>query len=244
MKISIVIPVFREEGIAALLDDLLNRQDGKEIEIIIVDGAPEHDTLDRITDHQVADLRVTDLRVTTPRIIGLTSPLGRGAQQNRGAEAASGDILLFLHADTLLPVQAFTLIRQTLANPAFAGGAFSLGYAPATPGLSFIAAAANLRSRWTRVPYGDQAIFVRCSVFRELGGFSPLPVMEDLEFMTRLRRHGLRISILAMSVRTSARRHLREGILRCTLRNLLLRLLYHCGVRPSLLAALYRRHGV
>ena len=229
MKISVVIPVFREEGIAALLDDLLTRQDAYDTEFIIVDGAPERDTLDRITD---------------PRVICLTSPAGRGAQQNRGAEAASGEILLFLHADTLLPDYAFTLIRQTLANPAIAGGAFSLGYAPATPGLSFIAAAANLRSRWTRVPYGDQAIFVRCSVFRELGGFSPLPVMEDLEFMTRLRRHGLRISILAMSVRTSARRHLREGILRCTLRNLLLRLLYHCGVRPSLLAALYRRHGV
>ena len=91
---------------------------------------------------------------------------------------------------------------------------------------------------------GDQAIFVRSSVFRELGGFLPLPVMEDLEFMTRLRRHGHNIRILAMSVRTSARRHLREGVLRCTLRNLFLRLLYHCGVRPSLLAALYRRHGV
>ncbi len=229
MKISIVIPVFREEGITALLDDLLTRQDAYDTEFIIVDGAPEHDTLDRITD---------------PRVIGLTSPAGRGAQQNRGAEAASGEILLFLHADTLLPDHAFTLIRQTLANPAFAGGAFSLGYAPATPGLSFIAAAANLRSRRTRVPYGDQAIFVRSSVFRELGGFLPLPVMEDLEFMTRLRRHGHNIRILAMSVRTSARRHLREGVLRCTLRNLFLRLLYHCGVRPSLLAALYRRHGV
>lgn len=238
MKISVVIPVFREEGIAALLDDLLTRQDGDEMELIIVDGAPEHDTLDRITDHQVADLRIT-----ATRIIGLTSPPGRGAQQNRGAEAASGEILLFLHADTLLPVQAFTLIRQTLANPAFAGGAFSLAYAPATPGLSFIAAAANLRSRRTRVPYGDQAIFVRRSVFRELGGFAPLPVMEDLEFMTRLRRHGHRIRILAMSVRTSARRHLHEGVLRCTLRNLFLRLLYHCGVRPSLLVTMYRRHG-
>lgn len=234
MKISIVIPVFREEGIAALLDDLLTRQDAGETEFIIVDGAPEHDTLDRITD----------LRVTAPCIMGLTSPAGRGAQQNRGAEAASGEILLFLHADTLLPEQAFTFIRQTLANPAIAGGAFSLGYAPATPGLSFIAAAANLRSRRTRVPYGDQAIFVRRGVFRELGGFSPLPVMEDLEFMTRLRRHGHEIRILAMTVRTSARRHLREGVLRCTLRNLFLRLLYHCGVRPSLLAALYRRHGV
>ena len=99
MKISVVIPVFREEGIAALLDDLLTRQDAYDTEFIIVDGAPERDTLDRITD---------------PRVICLTSPAGRGAQQNRGAEAASGEILLFLHADTLLPDHAFTLIRSRI----------------------------------------------------------------------------------------------------------------------------------
>ena len=228
MKLSVIIPVYREAGINDLLDDLLTRQDMDNAEIIVVDGAPAHDTLSRITD---------------PRITALTSPCGRSQQQNRGAEAASADVLLFLHADTLLPDHAFSLIRQTLANPDVAGGAFSLSYAPASPGLSFIATAANLRSRRTRVPYGDQAIFVRRGVFRELGGFAPLPVMEDLEFMTRLRRHGHAIRILAMPVRTSARRHLREGILRCTLRNLLLRLLYHCKVPSSFLAGLYRRHG-
>lgn len=228
MKISVIIPVYREAGINALLDDLQARQDMDNAEIIVVDGAPGHDTLTRIT--------------ASP-ITALPSLSGRGQQQNRGAEAASGDILLFVHADTLLPDQAFTLIRQALANPDIAGGAFSLSYAPARLGLSFIAAAANLRSGRTRVPYGDQAIFVRRGVFRALGGFASLPVMEDLEFMTRLRRHGHAIRILAMPVRTSARRHLREGILRCTLRNLLLRLLYHCGVPPSFLAWLYRRHG-
>ncbi len=228
MKISVIIPVYREAGINDLLDDLLARQHMDNAEIIVVDGAPDHDTLTRIT---------------APRITTLPSPAGRGQQQNRGAEAARGEILLFLHADTLLPDHAFTLIRQALANPDVAGGAFSLSYAPARPGLSFIAAAANLRSGRTRVPYGDQAIFVRRSVFHELGGFAPLPIMEDLEFMTRLRRQGHTIRILAMPVRTSARRHLREGILRCTLRNLLLRLLYHCGAPSSFLAGLYHRHG-
>jgi len=228
MKISVIIPVYREAGINDLLDDLLARQGTDNVEIIVIDGAPDHDTLTRVTD---------------PRITTLASPSGRGEQQNRGAEIASGDILLFLHADTLLPDRAFTLIRQAVANPDVAGGAFSLSYTPASPRLSFIAAAANLRSRRTRVPYGDQAIFVRRSVFRDLGGFAPLPIMEDLEFMTRLRRHGHTIRILAMPVRTSARRHLREGILRCTLRNLFLRLLYHCGAPPSFLAGLYRRHG-
>lgn len=234
MKISVVIPVYREEAVAVLLDDLSRRADAgeagrkDEVEIIVVDGAPEGDTLRRIRNYPV---------------LGLASPPGRGVQLNAGAAAASGDILLFLHADTILPDNAFTLIRQTLNDPDISGGAFSLAYEPRTPGLAFIARAANLRSRFTRVPYGDQAIFVRASVFAELGGFPPVPIMEDLEFMTRLRRQGRAIRILAMPVRTSARRQLREGLLRCTLRNLCLRLLHHLGVAPKLLSRLYRRHG-
>jgi rSAM/selenodomain-associated transferase 2 len=232
MKISVVIPVYREKGIAALLEVLLRqiRIDGasRDAEILVVDGAPEADTLARIVDKPV---------------LRLSSPPGRGVQLNHGASAAGGDVLLFLHADTVLPENAFTLIRQTLLDTRLSGGAFSLRYEPHTPGLSFIATLANLRSRRTRVPYGDQAIFLRRSVFEELNGFAPIPIMEDLEFMTRLRRQGHKIRILAMPVRTSARRQLREGILRCTLRNLCLRLFYHCGVPPTILASLYRRHG-
>ena len=233
MRISVVIPVHREEGIASLLDDLLRRGDtghrGQKdgVEIIVVDGAPEGDTLCRALAYPV---------------LGLASPPGRGVQLNAGAAAASGDILLFLHADTILPDNAFTLIRQTMHDPAVSGGAFSLAYEPRTPGLAFIATAANLRSRFTRVPYGDQAIFLRRDVFKELGGFSPAPIMEDLEFMTRLRRQGRAIRILAMTARTSARRQLREGLLRCTLRNLGLRLLYHLGVHPEFLSRMYPRH--
>ena len=234
MKISVIIPVYREEGIASLLDDLLRRGDTgetrpeDEVEIIVVDGAPEGDTLRRVHDYPV---------------LGLASPPGRGVQQNAGASAASGDILLFLHADTILPANAFTLIRQALHDPSISGGAFSLAYEPRTPGLSFIATAANLRARHTRVPYGDQAIFLRRNVFKDLGGFLFVPLMEDLEFMTRLRRQGHKIRILAMTARTSARRQLREGLLRCTLRNLCLRLLYHLGVAPEFLSRIYPRHG-
>lgn len=228
MNVSVVIPVYREAGIAALLDDLLARPDASGTEIIVVDGAPSADTLARITD---------------PRVTRLASPPGRGPQQNAGARAAQGDILLFLHADTTLPQGAFTLVRQALADPSLAGGAFSLRYAEASPGLRLVAASANLRSGLTRAPYGDQAIFVRRAVFEALGGFRDWPLMEDLEFMTRLRRAGLRIRILAMPVRTSGRRQLREGLVRCTLRNLVLRLLYHLGVPAGFLAGLYRRHG-
>ena len=233
MKLSVVIPVYAEEGIAALLDDLLHRPDAVETEFIVVDGAPDRGTLARVSACQAAD----------PRVILTASPPGRGVQQNAGLRAARGDIILFLHADTLLPDNAFTLIRQAMHDPALAGGAFSLRYAETSPGLAFIATAANLRSGATRVPYGDQAIFVRRAVFEAVGGFRPLPVMEDLEFMTRLRRAGLPIRILAMPVRTSGRRQLREGLVRCTLRNLTLRLLYHLGVPPRVLAGLYRRHG-
>lgn len=233
MSISVVVPVYREEAIATLLGDLLSRPDAGALEAIVVDGAADRDTLDRIPAHLAAD----------PRLTLLSAPPGRGEQQNAGAAAADGDILLFLHADTFLPDNAFTLVRQCMADQSLSGGAFSLGYAEASPGLSFIAAAANARSNFTRVPYGDQAIFVRRTVFEGLGGFRPLPVMEDLEFMTRLRSRGHAIRILALPVRTSGRRQLREGPLRCTLRNLVLRLLYHLGVPAGRLAVMYRRHG-
>ncbi len=228
MRISVVIPVFREAGIALLLDDLLARPDLDDTELIVVDGAPETDTLARIHD---------------PRVIRLSSPPGRGIQQNAGARVASGDILVFLHADTVLPQNAFHLVRQTLADPTLAGGAFRLGYVQGGPGLSFLAAAANLRSGLTRAPYGDQAVFLRRTIFETLHGFASIPIMEDIDLMTRLRRAGQRIRILDEPVRTSARRQLREGLVRCTLRNLCLRLLYHCGLPPAYLVRLYRRHG-
>ena len=233
MKVSVVIPVYGEEGIAGLLADLLARPDGDDAEFIVVDGAPARDTLGRVPAELGAD----------PRVVLMHSPPGRGVQLNAGARASGGETLLFLHADTVLPENALTLIRQALADTSLAGGAFSLRYAEPSAGLSFIAAAANTRSNATRAPYGDQAIFVRRAVFEDVGGFRPLPIMEDLEFMTRLRRAGHAIRILSMPVRTSGRRQLREGLFRCTLRNLALRFLYHLGVPPRALAGLYRRHG-
>lgn len=228
MNISVVVPVYREDGVASLADDLLNRPDADDVEVIVVDGTPDRDAAPASTGSRWRSL--------------LSAP-GRSLQQNHGAATANGDVLLFVHADTLLPRHAFTFIRQTLADPSLAGGAFILRYADPSFGLRVIAAAANLRSQHTRVPYGDQALFVRHSVFMDLGGFAPIPIMEDLEFMTRLRRGGYRIRILPFPAITSPRRQLREGLLNCTLRNLLLRVLYHLGVPPRILDKAYRRHG-
>jgi len=194
----------------------------------VVDGDPEGRTLAAL-----------DLNLATP----VASGKGRARQMNAGAALAQGDMLLFLHADTRLPVEAFQLIHSALVGQTVCGGAFSLSIQPEagqpSRGLRFIAWAANLRSRVTRAPYGDQAIFIRRDCFVPLGGFSDIPLMEDLEFMTRLRRRGLPIAILRARVATSARRWEKEGLLRCTARNLLLRALYHLGVPARHLAGFY-----
>lgn len=223
--ISVIIPVYHEASrINHLLRPLLSFP---ETELIVVDGAPEQDTL---------------AAIESPCVHGFASPPGRGIQMNQGAAQATGKILLFLHADTSLPMQALDLIRSALDDPRISGGAFSLRYASSRPGLALIAMLANLRSTWTRAPYGDQAIFLRAEVFRSMGGFAEIPIMEDLEFMTRLRRAGHSIRILQAPVLTSPRRHEREGLVRCTARNLLLRLLYHLGLSLDRLARLYRPH--
>lgn len=211
--------------INALIDDLLAHRDPA-LQIILVDGAPEQSTLQA---------------VLAP-VIKTVSEAGRAKQQNHGAKLAAGEILLFLHADTYLPQNAFQLIRQALQDPFLVGGAFDLSYDAHSWALKIIAKSANLRSRITRVPYGDQAIFVRRSVFEQLGCFAEIELMEDLEFMTRLRRQGHKIHIISEPVRTSPRRHLKEGILFCTLRNWLLRLCYHAGATPQVLASFYRKH--
>lgn len=230
VALSVIIPVHREEArIAALLEHVAAIPAPGGAEVLVVDGDPERRTL---------------AAVAAGAAIRMASERGRARQMNAGAAAGRGDILLFLHADTRLPPGAFALIQAALADQTLSGGAFALRIGlegePVGPGLRFIAWAANLRSRCFRAPYGDQALFFRRECFEALGGFPDIPLMEDLEFMTRLRRSGRRIGILSAAVGTSARRWEREGLVRCTGRNLLLRLLYHLGVDPRRLAGFYR----
>jgi rSAM/selenodomain-associated transferase 2 len=243
--LSVVIPVYREQArLHALLAHLAEipapgGPAAGSVEILVVDGDPAQATLAALPED-----------AAQAGVKGLASAKGRARQMNAGAAAARGNVLLFLHADTRLPLDAFARIEHALApgsgepgEPEICGGAFSLRITPESgppgPGLRCIAWAANLRSRLTRAPYGDQALFLRRDCFEALGGFADIPLMEDLELMTRLRRSGRKIRLLSSCASTSARRWEAEGLLFCTARNVLLRALYHLGVGPQRLARFY-----
>ena len=153
---------------------------------------------------------------------------------------AEGDIVIFLHADTHLPFEAFALIESALRDPGRQAGAFDLAIASDRPIYRMIAKIASLRSRITRIPYGDQAHFFRRNYFQDIGGFANIPLMEDVEIMGRIKKRGERITIIKRAVTTSSRRWEKEGILRCTLRNWLLICLYFFGVSPERLSIFYK----
>ncbi|MDT8380491.1 MAG: TIGR04283 family arsenosugar biosynthesis glycosyltransferase [Desulfotignum sp.] len=227
VSISVIVPVFREaKTINHFLETVQRVFPSPRHEIIMVDGSPEKDTL---------------AAVHLPQVRTAGSDKGRARQMNRGAAMARGDILLFLHADTLLPRNAPDLMTHLLSrDPDLVGGAFSLGIDDNRVPLKIIEFSANLRSRLTSSPYGDQSIFLRKVYFDRLGGFKEIPIMEDLELMTRIRKKGGKIHILKQRSITSSRRWKKEGIAACTLRNWLIRLLYHLGVPADRLAALYK----
>ena len=226
-SISVIVPAYREAGnINASIGRLRKLPGGEGVEIIVVDGAPEGDTTGAIGDAEV---------------ITATSEKGRARQMNKGAEVATGDIFLFLHADTALPEGAFGMIREALDDGELAGGAFGLRFDSERLSMRLISWTAGMRSRMTRVPYGDQAIFLRRKYFKEMGGYEDIPLMEDVELMRRIRRSGGRIIILGASAVTSARKYLRDGVFFSAARNIALRMLYALGVSPDRLAKIYYR---
>ncbi|MCK4753410.1 MAG: TIGR04283 family arsenosugar biosynthesis glycosyltransferase [Planctomycetes bacterium] len=225
-SISIVIAVLHEaERISSVIDHLKSQNGSHSCEIIVVDGDTEAGTLNAIAHEGV---------------VKLTSEKGRAKQMNAGAKLAKSDILLFLHADTKLPAGAFDEISGVLEDGRYVAGAFDLGIATENWLIKAIATAGRIRSRLTRIPYGDQAIFLRKEYFKEIGGFKDIGLMEDVELMQRIKRRGGRIFILPDRVETSARRWEEEGIFYTTFRNLVLVSLYYLGVNPDKLVRFYR----
>jgi rSAM/selenodomain-associated transferase 2 len=225
-SVSIIIPVFHEAAVIDLTLAGLRRQTfAGNMEIVVVDASPQGDTLGAIQDKRIKKTH---------------GKKGRGAQMNRGAEIAGGDIFLFLHADTALGEGALEKAAAVCADPDIAGGAFDLGIDSEGPVYRIIERAASLRSRITRIPYGDQAIFLKAGLFRQIGGFRDIPIMEDVDLMRRVKRSGARIEILPIRVFTSARRWEREGVVFCTLRNWSLIAFYLLGSPPDRLARFYR----
>lgn len=221
--LSIIIPVLNEAArLPALLARLAPLRDGADV--IVVDGGSADGSLEAAR--------------SAGWVRCLTAPPGRARQMNAGAAAAAGDILLFLHADTTLPSTAFEDIRSALAEPRVVGGRFDVRLDNPRPIYRVVETFMNLRSRWTGIWTGDQAIFVRRAVFERLGGYADIPLMEDVEFTRRLRRAGPRACLRARVI-TSPRKWEREGALRTILLMWSLRFLYWIGVPPPRLHRWY-----
>lgn len=221
-KISVIIPVLNE---AATIQETLSEFPAVSgVEVIIVDGGSQDET---VTLAQSMGMKV------------ISAPLGRASQMNAGAAVATGDILLFLHGDTRLPHEFDHWVRQILQEPGTIAGAFELRIDSEQRGLRWVERMVNWRSHFLALPYGDQAIFLKAAVFRDLGGFPELPIMEDFEFIRGLRRLG-KIGIIPTPVITSGRRWQRLGVLKTTLINQLIIAGYYLGISPNRLVRWYR----
>ena len=222
-NISVVIPTLNEAGNIA--ETLLSVGHENNIQVIVADGGSQ--------DHTVSIAESFGAKV-----ISALPP--RSKQMNAGAAQATGDVLLFLHADTRLPKNFDRLVLGSFAQPDIAAGAFELGIDAPSPGLRLIERMANWRSRCLRTPYGDQGIFMLTRVFHEAGGFSDFSIMEDFELIRRLRKKGKIITVSA-PVLTSSRRWQNFGILKTTLINQLIVIAYYIRIPPNTIARLYRR---
>jgi rSAM/selenodomain-associated transferase 2 len=190
-----------------------------------------------VTDGGSTDETIRIARDRGARVIAGESM--RSRQLNRGAQAAANDAIVFLHADTTLPVDACQAVVNTLTTGAIFGG-FELRFAEPSPRLRLAAALINQRTRLTRCPWGDQAQFVSRSAFLTSGGFLEIPIMEDYELAVRMKRRG-RTVVLPQQVTTSGRRFLERGLLRTAFTNWRIIIAWRMGADAARLAQIYRR---
>lgn len=221
MLISVIIPTLNEEAnLPVTLRQLADRPD---VELLVIDGGS-------------VDATVEIAQQFTPFVF--VAHAGRARQMNEGARHATGDILLFLHADTFLLPGALDEIQRRIQGAV--GGAFDLQIDSPRRFTKLVAKISSQRSRFLRLPYGDQGIFVWRQLFEALGGFPEIPIMEDIAFARRLRRAG-RLTFIRQGLITSGRRWNVNGMLKTTLVNWWVTSLYFIGIPPQQLRRIYDR---
>ena len=220
MRISVIIPVYNEESTIGTLLEVL--KDYGADELLVADGGSDDRTVEIASRHA-----------------GIVhTKTGRAVQMNAAAQCASGDVLLFLHADARLGAAALGVVREVMADSKIVGGNFDIQY----DGKDWTTAAFTRINRWRRqcgIFYGDSGIFCRRSVFDSLGGFMCWPILEDYEFARRLRRAG-KLAYLNEPIRVSDRRWRSGGLLPTMASWFVIQSLYYAGVPPKHLARLYR----
>lgn len=219
--ISIIIPVLDEGAIIG--QTLAQLTQYSKIEIIVVDGGSQ--------DNTVA------IASCAAKVVTVTGK-GRAGQMNAGADLAQSDVLLFLHADTQLPPNFVELVTKTLNQNKVIAGAFELAIDGSDISLRWLEMLVKLRSRLLSLPYGDQALFIFKQTFQAAGGFADLPIMEDFEFIQRIKSKG-KIAIAPAAVTTSARRWLKLGVWQTTAINQLMIVGYYLGISPAKLSKFY-----
>jgi rSAM/selenodomain-associated transferase 2 len=235
MTIAVIIPVLNE---ARCLGRTLSHTHALGFDdMIVVDGGSSDDTC--LIARSFADRMGLLPSPAAGSMRVLTAPRGRARQLNAGAAASGCDVLLFLHADTLLPSNARQIVLTAMSDAACVGGRFNVRFdSPRLP-ARIISSLMNLRSRWSGIATGDQAIFVRRAVFERIGGFADIPLMEDIEFTRRLKQAG-QLASLSDQVVTAFRRWEQQGPLRTILLMWTLRFMYWIGVSPHRLHHFYR----
>ena len=223
MTVSIIVPMLNEAGNLDRFIAMLHALTPPPHEVIFVDGGSQDDS------YQIA---------AASGFIVLKSSQGRAEQQNAGADVATGQILLFLHADTLLPNDALLAVENAL-NSSHIWGRFDVRLASSLTMLRVVAHMINLRSRWSGIATGDQAIFVLKDYFTQIGGFPVQPLMEDIELSKHLKLIQEPIC-LSQTVLTSARRWEKRGVWRTIMLMWRIRFLYWLGVTADKLVQGYQ----
>jgi len=224
-SLSIIVPTFNEEKVLAACLDRLTSQ--KDVEIILADAGSSDQTMSIAEKYPLTVLQ---------------AKRGRASQMNAGAVHACGEVLCFVHADTLLPFGYKNLILEALESSEVVAGAFSLHISLAGRNIRLVESLANRRAIHRQLPYGDQSLFLHARLYHRLGGFPDLPLLEDLIFVEQLKREG-KVVILPEPATSSGRRWKKNGVLRTSLLNQLILTGYRLGISPSRLARIYLRLG-